>query len=81
MMNSNDSINRDVVPAHMCRSSSDQFCCNEDLCNDLTSLPLPALTSRSCAVGICAIDDDRCNSSIVYLSSATQSCVVSLLNL
>lgn len=77
-MNSNGSISRDLIPADSCRSSSYQFCCNEDLCNSLPFPPLPAFTNRKCAIGNCQINDDQCNNSIVYLSSAAESCIVSL---
>lgn len=71
---------RSLVPAHVCRSTSYQFCCNEDLCNTLASPPLPAFTSLKCDIGkcsmtngICVYDDDY----VTTLSSATDSCSVS----
>ncbi|CAF1098107.1 unnamed protein product [Adineta steineri] len=70
---------RDLVPSHTCRSSSYQFCCNENLCNSLPSPPLPALTSRKCAIGKCTMSDGICVDDFDYvtvLSSATESCSI-----
>ena len=70
---------RDLLPAYVCRSSSHQFCCNEDFCNSLPSPPLPALTSRKCAIGTCSMSNGICITDAAYvtvLSSATESCSV-----
>ncbi|UJR17342.1 hypothetical protein I4U23_004237 [Adineta vaga] len=70
---------RDLVPARTCRSSSYQFCCNEDLCNSLPSPPLPALTSRKCIIGKCTVIDGICINDVNHittLSSATESCSI-----
>ncbi|CAF4532659.1 unnamed protein product, partial [Rotaria sp. Silwood2] len=71
---------RGLMPSYECRSSSKQFCCNENLCNSLAYPPLPALTSLKCAVGRCSnfrgicVDDSDL---VTVLSSATESCSVS----
>jgi len=77
-VNSNGLTIRSLMPSYACRSSSYQFCCNQDLCNSLASPPLPAFTSLKCAFNGCRVNDGQCNNSIVYLSSATESCIVSL---
>ncbi len=71
---------RDLVPSYKCRSSSYEFCCNEDLCNNLPSPPLPALTSLKCAIGKCSRSSGICiydAAHVTVLSSATESCSVS----
>ncbi|CAF1471432.1 unnamed protein product [Adineta steineri] len=65
---------RSLMPSYACRSSPYQFCCNQDLCNSLSSPPLPAFTTLTCAIDVCYTNDSHCNDSIVYLSSATESC-------
>lgn len=70
---------RDVVQSYLCRSSSSEYCCNEDLCNSLLSPPLPALTSLKCAIGTCSMSGGICIADADYLtvlSSATESCSV-----
>ncbi|CAF1105896.1 unnamed protein product [Adineta ricciae] len=73
--NVNGSIIRDIVPSYRCQSSPSQFCCNQDLCNSLSSPPLPALTKLTCTISICPPHSSTCNQTIVYRGSATQSCV------
>ena len=71
---------RSMVPSHECRSSSYQFCCNENLCNNLLSPPLPAFTSLRCAIGKCRMSNGICIYDAAYiatLSSPTESCSVS----
>ncbi|CAF3074865.1 unnamed protein product [Rotaria sp. Silwood2] len=77
-LNPDGSIIRNIIPSHTCRSSSYQFCCNQDLCNSLPSPPLPALTDLTCAISNCRTNDNQCNNSndsVVYRSSATESCI------
>ncbi|CAF3763003.1 unnamed protein product [Adineta steineri] len=66
---------RSLMPSYACRSSPYQFCCNQDFCNSLSSPPLPAFTTLTCAIDVCHTNDSHCNDSIVYLSSATESCI------
>ncbi|CAF3394623.1 unnamed protein product [Rotaria socialis] len=69
---------RDMVQSQNCRSSSNQFCCNHDLCNSLPSPPLPAFTALTCAMSNCKSNRNQCNNShdyVVYRSSATESCL------
>ncbi len=71
---------RELVPSHECRSSSYQFCCNENLCNSLASPPLPAFTSLKCDIGKCSMSNGICIYDAEYvttLSSPTESCSVS----
>jgi hypothetical protein len=70
---------RGSLPSHECRSSSYQFCCNENLCNSLASPPLPAFTSLKCAIGKCSMSNGICVYDAEYvttLSSPTESCSV-----
>ncbi|CAF3559724.1 unnamed protein product [Rotaria socialis] len=72
---------RSLVPSHECRSSSYQFCCNEDFCNTLASPPLPAFTSLKCDIGKCKMTHGICVYDADYvttLSSATESCSITL---
>ncbi|CAF5179799.1 unnamed protein product, partial [Rotaria magnacalcarata] len=67
---------RSLVPSQECRSSSYQFCCNEDFCNTLASPPLPAFTSLKCDIGKCKVSHGICVYDADYvttLSSATES--------
>jgi len=70
---------RNLTLSYKCRSSANQFCCKEDLCNSLPTLPLPALTTRTCKIDRCLSYDDNCNNTdyMATLSSATESCTVS----
>lgn len=70
---------REMIPSYSCRSSSYEYCCNEDLCNTLLSPPLPALTSLKCTIGTCSMSDGICVTDADYLtvlSSATESCSI-----
>jgi hypothetical protein len=70
---------RNLIPSHTCRSSAYRFCCKDDLCNFLSSPPLPAFTSLTCIVGSCGRYDDKCDDThIAFRSSAVESCSVSL---
>ena len=76
----NGLIIRDVIPSNVCRTSALQFCCKEDLCNSLPIPPLPALTNLLCHHSHCRKNDSRClngKSTLIYRSSATESCTVS----
>ncbi|CAF3744235.1 unnamed protein product, partial [Rotaria sordida] len=77
-LSSDGLITRDVIPSYACRSLSYQFCCNQDLCKSLHSPPLPALTTITCALSDCGTNNNQCNNSnnsVVYRSSATESCI------
>ncbi|CAF0977860.1 unnamed protein product [Rotaria sp. Silwood1] len=77
-LSSDGLIIRNVIPSHACRSSAYQFCCNQDLCNFLPSPPLPAFTTLTCAINDCRMNNNQCNNSndsVIYRSSATESCI------
>ncbi len=78
-MNSAGITTRNLTLSYKCRSSANQFCCKEDLCNSLPTLPLPALTARTCRIDRCLSYNDNCNNTdyMATLSSATESCTVS----
>ncbi|CAF2050611.1 unnamed protein product [Rotaria magnacalcarata] len=78
IVDSNGITIRDMIQSQNCRSSSNQFCCNHDLCNSLPSPPLPAFTALTCAMSNCKSNRNQCNNSldyVVYRSSATESCL------
>ncbi|CAF3572011.1 unnamed protein product [Rotaria sp. Silwood1] len=61
------------------RTSAYEYCCKDNLCNDLSSSPLSAFTFLACRVGSCPWPyDGACDSDFhdAYRNSAAEFCGV-----
>ncbi|CAF4899569.1 unnamed protein product [Rotaria sp. Silwood1] len=59
------------------RTSAYEYCCKDNLCNDLSSSPLSAFTFLACRVGSCPWPyDGACDSDFhdAYRNSAAEFC-------